>query len=143
MMLSYWPFEEPVLGAGPLLSHLECGPVFYSAAFCNTACKRRSSCSAALLTSALLNCPKTLAGRSYSKATTPFFAATQGPGESGQCRERRGLEGQQLVVAGLLHLARPGRIDEQRATDRDQIELVALQPVEQVVDPGGRGRFAS
>lgn len=63
-------------------------------------------------------------------------------GESGQCRERRGLEGQQLVVAGLLHLARPGRVDQQRATDRDQIELVALQPVEQVVDPGGLGRFA-
>ena len=50
----------------------------------------------------------------------------QGPGESGQCRERRGLEGQQLVVASLLHLARPVRVDQQRATDRDQIELVAL-----------------
>ena len=65
-----------------------------------------------------------------------------GPGESGKCRERRGLEGQQLVVAGLLHLARPGRVDQQRTTDRDQIELGALQPVEQVVDPGGLGRFA-
>src|SRR5580692_3856996 len=93
MMLSYWPFEEPVLGAGPLLSHLECGPVFYSAAFCNTACKRRSSCSAALLTSALLNGPKTLAGRSYSKATTPFFAATQGPGSQDSVASAAGSKG--------------------------------------------------
>ena len=29
-----------------------------------------------------------------------------------QCRKRRGLEGQQFVVARLLHLARPGRIDQ-------------------------------
>jgi hypothetical protein len=48
-----------------------------------------------------------------------FLGATQGPGDSGQRCERRGLEGQQLVVAGLLHLARPGRIDQQRAADRD------------------------
>jgi hypothetical protein len=74
---------------------------------------------------------------------TTLSPRLRAPVESGQGRERRGLEGQQLVVAGLLHLARPGRIDQQRAADRDQIELVALQPVEQVVDPGGRGRFAA
>jgi hypothetical protein len=74
---------------------------------------------------------------------TTLSPRLKAPVESGQGRERRGLEGQELVVAGLLHLARPGRIDQQRAADRDQIELVALQPVEEVVDPGGRGRFAA
>jgi hypothetical protein len=72
-----------------------------------------------------------------------IFAATQGAARgSGQCRERRGLEGQQLVVAASCTLRGQAGSTKQRAADRDQIELVALQPDEQVVDPSALGRFA-
>jgi len=78
----------------------------------------------------------------WPDSCTTLSSRLRGPGSQDSVASAAGSKGKQFVVAGLLHLARPGRVDQQRATDRDQIELVALQPVEQVVDPGTLGRFA-
>src|SRR5580658_3109869 len=62
---------------------------------------------------------------------------------SGQGRQRLRGEGQQLVILPIPYLPRPGRIDEQRAADRDQIEFIALQPFQQRVDAGGGRTLAA
>ena len=48
----------------------------------------------------------------------------------------------QLVEAALEDLRRPLRVLEQGAADGDQVELVALQAVEEVVDAPDRGALA-
>jgi len=58
-----------------------------------------------------------------------------------QLRQHVPLIWQQLLDGTALNHCRPGRIQDQRASDCEQVELLPLQALQQFVDSSDRGSF--